>query len=122
MLGAIQHWLSDPPPTSIFEVSEAGVALARLAPKSRFPESVVFQPLPEGLVESSPVRENIRNPQEFERVRSAYEALKDPRARARAALLAGDPWRPLPELLQESRPERRYLGPEPWLALLGALP
>lgn len=64
------------------------------------------------------IRENPpdRAPEAFERVRDAYEAL---RGRGRlAGLFAGDPDAPLVTLVDEEIPERRYLGPEPWLAAL----
>lgn len=67
MLSRLAHWLSDPPPSLIFEISEAGVSLARLGPKSRLPETVVFSPLAEGAVEASPIRENVRHADELDR-------------------------------------------------------
>ena len=67
MLSQLAHWLSDPPPSLIFEISEAGVSLAKLGPKSRLPENVVFSPLAEGAVEASPIRENVRNAEELDR-------------------------------------------------------
>lgn len=58
-----------------------------------------------------------RAPQDFEKVRDAYEALRDPRRRARQ-LLAADPQQPLASLLDGRAAERRFTGPEPWLAVL----
>jgi curved DNA-binding protein CbpA len=58
-----------------------------------------------------------RAPREFERVRDAFEALRDPRRRTRQ-LLAADPNKPLVSLLEGQVPERRFKGPEPWLAVL----
>ena len=60
-----------------------------------------------------------RSPLEFERVRDAYEMLRDPRQRARSLLLAADPRQPLASLLDGRRSERRFIGPAPWLAVLG---
>ena len=40
-----------------------------------------------------------RAPREFERVRDAYELLRDPRQRTRLMLLAADPKQPLTSLL-----------------------
>ncbi len=57
-----------------------------------------------------------RSPREFERVRDAYEMLRDPRQRARRLLLA-DPKQPLASLLDGLKPERRFTGPVPWLAV-----
>src|ERR1022692_1453569 len=58
-----------------------------------------------------------RSPREFERVRDAYDMLRDPRRRTRQLLLAADPKQPLASLLDGLKPERRFIGPEPWLAV-----
>ncbi|MCU1238824.1 MAG: heat shock protein DnaJ domain protein [Candidatus Solibacter sp.] len=58
-----------------------------------------------------------RAPAEFEKVRDAYESLRDPRRRV-SAMLAVDPHQPLAKLLDGRAGERRFLGPDPWLALL----
>ncbi len=67
MLSTLRQWLSDPAPPWIFEISEAGVSLARLAPGSRLPETEVFEPLEAGVVEASPVRQNVHRPEELDR-------------------------------------------------------
>ena len=59
-----------------------------------------------------------REPAEFERIRDAYEALRDPRRRAQHVLLSADPHAPLVSLLPASSQERKYTGPDPWLAVL----
>ncbi len=59
-----------------------------------------------------------RDPQEFERVRDAYEDLRDPRTRTRKLLFSGDPLPPLAKLLEGRRPSRRFVGPKPWLEAL----
>lgn len=59
-----------------------------------------------------------RAPHEFEKVRDAYEILRDPRRRARRLLLSTDPKQPLTSLLEGRVSERRFTGPEPWLAIL----
>ena len=59
-----------------------------------------------------------RSPREFERVRDAYEELRDPQRRARRLLLAADPAQPLVSLLESGAAERRFTGPGPWLAVL----
>jgi curved DNA-binding protein CbpA len=61
-------------------------------------------------------------PAEFERVRDAYDALRDPRRRARAALLALDPRAPFAALLEGRPSPRPFFGPAPWRALLEAPP
>ena len=58
-----------------------------------------------------------RSPREFERVRDAYEVLRDPRSRTRALLLAADPKQPLVSFLDGLKPKRQFIGPEAWLAV-----
>ncbi len=58
------------------------------------------------------------DPEGFERVRDAWEVLRDPCRRTARVLLAADPEAPLESLLDERRPPRRFLGPEPWLAAI----
>jgi curved DNA-binding protein CbpA len=58
-----------------------------------------------------------RAPREFERVRDAYEMLRDPRRRTRLMLLAADPKQPLVSLLDGLKPQRQFTGPEAWLAV-----
>ena len=58
-----------------------------------------------------------RSPREFERVREAYEALRNTRWQAQG-ILGGVPNQPLSSLLAGWRPERRFTGPAPWLAVL----
>ena len=64
------------------------------------------------------IRENPpdRAPEAFERVRDAYGALRG--GGRLAGLFAGDPAAPLVTLVDEEPPQRRFLGPEPWLAAL----
>jgi curved DNA-binding protein CbpA len=59
-----------------------------------------------------------RSPHDFERVRDAYEMLKDPRRRTRTMLLSADPRQPLVSLLEGQASSRRFTGPAPWLAVL----
>jgi curved DNA-binding protein CbpA len=59
-----------------------------------------------------------RAPREFEKVRDAYEILRDPGRRTRHLLLSADPKQPLTALLEGRVSERRFAGPEPWLAVL----
>ena len=60
-----------------------------------------------------------RAPREFEKVRDAYEVLRDPRARTLHLLLSVDPKQPLVSLLEGRVSELRFTGPGPWLAVLG---
>jgi DnaJ-domain-containing protein 1 len=59
-----------------------------------------------------------RAPAAFERIRDAYEVLRDPRRRALHMFLSADPHAPLLSLLPASRPERTFTGADPWLAVL----
>jgi len=58
-----------------------------------------------------------RAPREFEKVRDAYDLLRDPRRRARHMMLSIEAHAPIVSLLDQVE-ERRFLGPEPWLAVL----
>ena len=60
-----------------------------------------------------------RAPEEFERIRDAYEILRDPYRRAAHLLFSVDPSAPLPSLLDGRESSRCFTGPEPWLAVLG---
>lgn len=57
-----------------------------------------------------------REPEAFERIREAYDTLRDPVRRATWRLLALDPEAPLVGLLDEHPPPRRFAGLEAWLA------
>lgn len=59
-----------------------------------------------------------RAPEQFERIRDAYSLLGDPRRRARMAIQCPLPIAPLAGLLDARQSRRRYVGPEPWLAVL----
>ena len=58
-----------------------------------------------------------RSPREFERVRDAYDMLRDPRRRTRSMLLAADPAQPLASLLNGLKSKRQFTGPDTWLAV-----
>lgn len=59
-----------------------------------------------------------RDPEAFERIRDAYEALRDPKRRIQSVLLAEDPRTPLAEWLDAQKKTRRFVGPRPWLDAL----
>jgi curved DNA-binding protein CbpA len=59
-----------------------------------------------------------RSPAEFEQVRDAYELLRDRRQRFRHFLFSIDPLAPLDSVLESGSSERKFVGPEPWLAVL----
>ena len=61
------------------------------------------------------------SPEEFERIRDAWEALRDPRRRAKTLLLGVDPSAPLASLLDGGKSGRQFVGPNLWLAALKEL-
>jgi len=63
-----------------------------------------------------------RSGPEFEKIRDAYEQLKDPYRRAKYLILGANADRPLETLLEDVPRVRRYAGPEAWLAALKSQP
>jgi curved DNA-binding protein CbpA len=61
-----------------------------------------------------------RAPEEFEKVRNAFETLRDPRKRTLAMLHASDPDAPLASALDGRAPRRLFAGPQPWREVLKA--
>ena len=59
-----------------------------------------------------------RAPEEFERIRDAYETLRDPRRRAKAMLMDADFAAPLVSLLDGYRTRRVFAGPQAWREVL----
>jgi DnaJ-domain-containing protein 1 len=59
-----------------------------------------------------------RSPEEFEKIRDAYETLREPRRRMRNMMLAAHPDDPLVSLIDERPVQRRFTGPGPWLEVL----
>ena len=90
LLQNVVDWLTDPPPALVFEISEQGVSLARLGPKSRLPETMLFSPLAEGAVEASPIRENVRQAEELDRALQEVLGSAGPLRKKEAALLLPD--------------------------------
>jgi type IV pilus assembly protein PilM len=81
----IKHWVTDPPPEYIFELSQEGLAWARSAEPAR----VEWIPLPEGVIEVGPLTDNVKRPDELARaVKSVAPPL--PNRRRLAALLLPD--------------------------------
>jgi curved DNA-binding protein CbpA len=58
-----------------------------------------------------------KEPSEFERIRDAYEQVKDPRKRIHLTLLTADPLMPFTQLLDDKNP-RKFSGPEVWLEVI----
>lgn len=59
-----------------------------------------------------------RSPKEFEGIRDAYEALRDPRRRAKAMLLSTSFAAPLVSLIDGRQSRRIFAGPQPWREVL----
>lgn len=59
-----------------------------------------------------------RNPAEFEKIRDAYDTLRDPRKRARALLLSDEFRGPFTSLTDGHQPRRVFAGPQPWREVL----
>lgn len=59
-----------------------------------------------------------REPDQFERIRDAYEQMRDPALRARQVLDGPSPTLPLPSLLGSLKPARQFVGLGPWLDVL----
>jgi hypothetical protein len=59
-----------------------------------------------------------QSPEEFERIRDAYETLRDPRRGAREMFLSADPSVSFVSLIAGEAPPRRFAGPLPWLEVL----
>src|SRR6516162_10270770 len=53
--------LQDPPPAMAFEISEMGIAAARVGPRTE----MAFRPLQPGVLSVSPVKENVVAPDDF---------------------------------------------------------
>jgi preprotein translocase subunit Sec63 len=59
-----------------------------------------------------------RAPAEFERIRDAYEILRDPHRRMAHMLFSVDPTAPLASLIARRPADRKFVGPDPWLAVI----
>jgi len=82
-LKAIVH---EPPPAMAFEVSEAGIAVARIGSKAE----IEFRPLKPGVLSVSPVKENVIDPDEFSMSIRRLAAGQGSRKRKDAALILPD--------------------------------
>jgi curved DNA-binding protein CbpA len=59
-----------------------------------------------------------RSPEEFERIRDAYDSLRNPRRRMRDKLLSANPFVPFGSTIKLDARQRRFTGPQPWLQVL----
>ena len=86
MLDRLQSVFRDPPPAMAFEISEAGIAAARIGSHAE----LEFQPFRPGTVTVSPLKENIADPAEFILAVRSLSATQAARKRKDAALILPD--------------------------------
>src|SRR5690349_16587836 len=78
--------LTDPPPAMAFEVSEAGIAAARISSRAE----LEFQPFRPGTIAVSPVKENVEDPDEFVMAVRSVSGTQAARKRKDVALILPD--------------------------------
>src|SRR5215831_16081249 len=86
MLDRLKSILTDPPPAMAFEISEAGIAAARILSRAE----LAFQPLKPGTISVSPLRENVEDPDEFVMAVRALAATQAARKKKDVALILPD--------------------------------
>src|ERR1051326_2347860 len=62
LVDKVRSILQEPPPSMAFEISEAGIAAARIGPRTELD----FLPLKPGTLSVSPLKENVVDPDEFQ--------------------------------------------------------
>jgi type IV pilus assembly protein PilM len=90
MLERLKELAADPPPLLVFEISEQGIAGVRRNAKTRAVEARAFQPLPEGAVEASSVKENVHRPDDLREAVAAVIRELGPVRRPDAAVILPD--------------------------------
>jgi len=85
-LDTFKSVLTDPPPGMAFEVSEAGIAAARIGARAE----LEFQPLRPGVLAVSPLKENVVEEQEFRTAVKSLSSTQASRKRKGAALILPD--------------------------------
>src|SRR5215472_15053358 len=86
LLDRLKSILEDPPPSMAFEISEAGIAAARIGAKTEMD----FHPLKTGTLEVSPLKENVVDPDDFIAAVRALSATQAARKRRDVALILPD--------------------------------
>ena len=86
LLEPFQRILRDPPPAMAFEISEAGVAAARIGARAELD----FAPLKAGTLTISPLHENVADAEELDRAVRALAAAAALRKRNDVALILPD--------------------------------
>ena len=85
-LHSVSSLWKDPPPALAFELSEAGIAMARTGKTPEFN----FRPLDAGVISVSPLRDNIHDPDKFAAAVRALVPQNGSRKRRNAALILPD--------------------------------
>jgi len=86
ILDHLKSVLQDPPPSLAFEISESGIAVAKIGSKAELD----FQPLKPGTLSISPLKENIVDPDDFADAVRQLTASQNPRKRKDVALILPD--------------------------------
>ena len=86
MLEKLKSLLQDPPPAMAFEITEAGIAAARIGARAE----LEFQPLKPGTLTVSPIKENVVDPDEFVSAVRSLAGTQAARKRKDVALILPD--------------------------------
>ncbi|HXA50505.1 MAG TPA: hypothetical protein VNV86_09395 [Candidatus Acidoferrum sp.] len=86
MFDGLKSLLQDPPPAMAFEITEAGVAAARIGSRAELD----FQPLKPGTIAVSPVKENVVDAEEFLSTVRSLAGTQAARKRKDVALILPD--------------------------------
>lgn len=86
LLERLKLLLQDPPPAMAFEISEAGIAAARIESRAE----LEFHPLKPGTLCVSPLKENIADPDDFSLAVRALAGAQPSRKRREVALILPD--------------------------------
>jgi type IV pilus assembly protein PilM len=86
VLDRLKSLLQDPPPGMAFEISEAGIAAARIGAKAE----LEFQPLKSGTLTVSPLKENVVDPDDFSLAVQTLAGTQAARRRKDVALILPD--------------------------------
>jgi type IV pilus assembly protein PilM len=85
-LDSFKFLLQDPPPAMAFEISEAGIAAARIGARAE----LEFHPLKPGTLTISPLKENVLDAEAFSAAVRALSATQSARKRKDVALILPD--------------------------------
>lgn len=85
-LEKLKGLLQDPPPAMAFEISEAGIAAARIGARAE----LEFEPLKPGVLTVSPLKENVVDADEFSRAVRTVSGAQAGRKRKDVALILPD--------------------------------